>query len=282
MTNKGLAIKTVIIGVALAACITGVWVVSTKDTKAEGKVITETAEEKCTEEYDIISPAHFGRTKPAWNKYEGIEVTDFDEGRVDESDSSEEVQYVSVQDGIGTDINGGDSEPVGGDSTPTEGSEPEYAADEYIIPEQEIPVEEPVEEIPAPEESTIVEEPAPEPEPVVEEPVVEEPVAEPEPAPEPSMEYLGDWIATGYCPAECCCGSWAWGATASGAMPTANHTVACNSLPFGTQLMIDGIVYTVEDTGWSPYGDAWVDIFFDTHSEALAWGERTVSVYLVR
>lgn len=99
---------------------------------------------------------------------------------------------------------------------------------------------------------------------------------------EPEMEYLGDWIATGYCPAECCCGSWAWGATASGVMPTANHTVACNSLPFGTQLMIDGIVYTVEDTGWSPYGDAWVDIFFDTHSEALAWGERTVSVYLVR
>ena len=109
--------------------------------------------------------------------------------------------------------------------------------------------------------------------------------AEVEPEPvveEPQMEYLGDWTATGYCPAECCCGSWAWGATASGVMPTANHTVACNSLPFGTQLMIDGIVYTVEDTGWSPYGDAWVDIFFDTHSEALAWGERIVSVYLVR
>lgn len=139
------------------------------------------------------------------------------------------------------------------------------------------------------EAETAVEEPVDEyePEPTADGDIIEQ-VEEPEQEPveesptDQSMEYIGDWTATGYCPAECCCGSWAWGATASGVMPTANHTVACNSLPFGTQLMIDGIVYTVEDTGWSPYGDAWVDIFFDTHSEALAWGERIVSVYLVR
>lgn len=69
--------------------------------------------------------------------------------------------------------------------------------------------------------------------------------------------------------------------TASGNPPVAGHTIACNALPFGTQIMIDGIVYTVEDTGATPYGDAWIDIYFDTHEEALQWGEQVKEVYLI-
>ena len=37
-------------------------------------------------------------------------------------------------------------------------------------------------------------------------------------------------------------------------------------VPFGTQLLINGNVYTVEDLG-TPYGH--VDIYFNSHSEAL-------------
>lgn len=99
--------------------------------------------------------------------------------------------------------------------------------------------------------------------------------------PQETYTYIGEWVCTGYCPNSCCCGEWATGCTASGVLATSNHTVACNSLPFGTQLLIDGIIYTVEDTGWSPYGDEWLDIFFDTHDEALAFGLQTKEVYLV-
>lgn len=97
---------------------------------------------------------------------------------------------------------------------------------------------------------------------------------------EPELTYLGDWTITGYCAGSCCCGEYASGYTASGTLATAGRTIACNSLPFGTKLMIDGVVYTVEDTGYSPY-EPWADIFFDTHEEALAWGVQTKEVYLV-
>ena len=47
-------------------------------------------------------------------------------------------------------------------------------------------------------------------------------------------------------------------------------------VPFGTQLLINGNVYTVEDRG-TPYGH--VDIYFDSHSEALAFGMQSADVY---
>lgn len=99
---------------------------------------------------------------------------------------------------------------------------------------------------------------------------------------QPDYEYLGTWTATAYCGCEICCGDYATGYTASGTLATEGRTVACNSLPFGTQIMIDGNIYTVEDTGYSPYGDAWLDIFYSSHDSALAYGMRSVEVYLVR
>lgn len=112
----------------------------------------------------------------------------------------------------------------------------------------------------------------------------EEPEPEPEkyvePEPESNLEYIGDWTITAYCSCVECCGSWG-NATASGAIPCSGRTVACNVLPMGTQVMIDDVIYTVEDTGWTPYGDAWIDIYFDTHEEALAYGLHTTSVYIV-
>lgn len=69
--------------------------------------------------------------------------------------------------------------------------------------------------------------------------------------------------------------------TASGRTPIAGHTVACNILPFYTQVMIDGIVYEVEDTGYTEYGDQWVDIYFDSHDEALAYGVQEHEIFLI-
>lgn len=98
---------------------------------------------------------------------------------------------------------------------------------------------------------------------------------------DPVLTYLGEWTTTAYCPCEDCCGIWASGYTASGKPAISGHTVACNSLPFYSKVVIDGIEYTVEDTGSTDYGEAWIDIFFDTHEEALAYGVQTKDIYIV-
>ena len=95
------------------------------------------------------------------------------------------------------------------------------------------------------------------------------------------LTYLGAWTATAYCACPICCGEYSSGYTASGTLATEGRTIACNALPMGTQVMIDGNIYVVEDTGWSPYGENWLDIFFYDHESALAYGMRTVDVYLV-
>ena len=88
--------------------------------------------------------------------------------------------------------------------------------------------------------------------------------------------YLGNFMLTAYCNCAQCCGT-AGNATASGVMPSAGHTVAMAGVPFGTQLLINGTVYTVEDLG-TPYGH--VDIYFGSHEEALSFGLQYADVYL--
>ncbi|MBC5779236.1 PcsB-like coiled-coil domain-containing protein [Blautia difficilis] len=88
-------------------------------------------------------------------------------------------------------------------------------------------------------------------------------------------KYLGNFTLTAYCNCAQCCGT-AGNLTASGTVPTAGRTVAMAGVPFGTQLLINGNVYTVEDLG-TPYGH--VDIFFDNHSDALSFGLQSAEVY---
>ena len=97
---------------------------------------------------------------------------------------------------------------------------------------------------------------------------------------EPEMTYLGAWTATAYCSCEACTTD-GNGYTASGTLAKEGRTIACNALPMGTEVLIDGHTYVVEDTGYTPFGDAWVDIYFDSHDAALAFGVRTVDVYLI-
>mgnify|MGYP001060290821 FL=1 len=56
------------------------------------------------------------------------------------------------------------------------------------------------------------------------------------------------------------------------------HTVAAPSnFSFGTKLSINGKTYTVEDRGGAIKGNR-IDIYVNTHSEALAWGVRYLPV----
>ena len=47
----------------------------------------------------------------------------------------------------------------------------------------------------------------------------------------------------------------------------------------GTWIVIDGVVYTVEDTGKAVKGNQ-LDIYFDTHEEAVLYGRKNRYVYL--
>lgn len=93
-----------------------------------------------------------------------------------------------------------------------------------------------------------------------------------------NSEYLGNFKLTAYCSCSKCCGKWAGGGTASGTMPVAGRTVAMAGVPFGTKLLISGNVYTVEDRG-TPYGH--IDVYFNSHNEALNFGLQYANVYRI-
>ena len=85
---------------------------------------------------------------------------------------------------------------------------------------------------------------------------------------------------TAYCPCSKCCGK-TTGRTASGTKATAGRTVAASSkFAFGTKLNIGGHIYTVEDRGGAVNGNK-IDIFVNTHAEALQWGVRYMNVSVV-
>lgn len=86
---------------------------------------------------------------------------------------------------------------------------------------------------------------------------------------------------TAYCSCSKCCGKYASGYTSSGTKATAGRTVAASSqFAFGTKLIINGKEYTVEDRGGAITGNK-IDIYMNTHAEALAWGVKYLPVQVV-
>lgn len=154
----------------------------------------------------------------------------------------------------------------------TESEEENEAQDEpEVVTEEEETVGEVVEEAELPESG--IETDDGEGESNLEETDVGEPVNT-----SPERTYYGACRITFFCSCSQCCGQWAGGPTASGAMPTAGWTVANGSLPFGTLVEIEGHTYCVEDRGVS--GDQF-DIFVNSHDEALARGLYYADVYLI-
>lgn len=85
---------------------------------------------------------------------------------------------------------------------------------------------------------------------------------------------------TAYCSCAKCCGK-SSGITALGTRATAGRTVAASSkFAFGTKLNVNGHVYTVEDRGGAISGNK-IDIFVNSHAEALAWGVKYLPVSVV-
>lgn len=71
------------------------------------------------------------------------------------------------------------------------------------------------------------------------------------------------------------------GITASGTVATAGRTVACDHLPFGTVIRINGKEYIVEDRFGGGYTDR-VDIFCNTKEEAFENGRQELLVEVVK
>lgn len=97
-------------------------------------------------------------------------------------------------------------------------------------------------------------------------------------------ESLGQVVTSGYCSCSICCGQWSGGPTASGVYPTANHTLAVDAsnpiVPMGTKVVMNGVEYTVEDTGaFDRYGVDF-DVYYDDHASASAHGHKTWECYL--
>jgi len=119
---------------------------------------------------------------------------------------------------------------------------------------------------------------------------VPEPQPEAEPEPGPELRLIGTFTATAYCPCVKCCGVWSKDhpsrgedyvqRTASGTIPEQGRTIAADwdILSPGSQVLINGESYTVEDTGSAVKGNR-IDIYFDSHEAAREWGRKEVEVY---
>ena len=97
-------------------------------------------------------------------------------------------------------------------------------------------------------------------------------------------ESLGQVVTSGYCNCPICCGRWSGGPTASGVYPTAEHTIAVDAnnpfVPMGTKVVMNGVEYTVEDTGnFDRYGVQF-DVYYDDHWTATLHGHKTWEAYI--
>ena len=94
--------------------------------------------------------------------------------------------------------------------------------------------------------------------------------------------HLVVYKLTAYCPCLYCCGN-TDGITASGIKATAGRTIAVDPsvIPYGTEVVINGHTYIAEDCGGAVKGNT-IDIFFDTHQEAVLFGVQFAEVEIMR
>ena len=90
-----------------------------------------------------------------------------------------------------------------------------------------------------------------------------------------TKNYMGKFSITAY--------SYDGTRCANGRWPTVGYTVACNSLPLGTKVYIQGVGdRVVEDRGASWQADNWMDIYMASAGECYNWGVRYRDVYVYK
>lgn len=97
------------------------------------------------------------------------------------------------------------------------------------------------------------------------------------------ITWLNFYRVTAYCPGQCCCGPHAAGITASGHViqPDDKFVAADKSILFGTLVIIPNYnnnqPVPVLDRGGAIHGNR-MDVYFDTHKEALRWGVQWLPI----
>ena len=90
--------------------------------------------------------------------------------------------------------------------------------------------------------------------------------------PHEGMELLGTWRVTAYAETGYPC--------ANGQYPSVGYTVACNSLPFGARIYVEGIgERVVEDRGPSWLGSEWCDLYLGDYWSCVQGGSRNLKVW---
>ena len=103
---------------------------------------------------------------------------------------------------------------------------------------------------------------------------------------EPNQNDIIKMRVTAYCPCEKCCGQYADGITASGHKIQYGDTfvAADRRYKLGTEMFIPGYNNSrkvkVLDRGGAIKGNR-LDVFFNTHQEALEWGVRYLDVEVI-
>lgn len=101
-------------------------------------------------------------------------------------------------------------------------------------------------------------------------------------------ESLGIFKVTAYCACQKCCGKdpsdpW-YGITATGTKATEGRTIAVDPkvISYGTTVYFEGPngfhEYRAEDCGGAIKGND-IDLYFDSHEDALEWGVRELEVF---
>ena len=94
--------------------------------------------------------------------------------------------------------------------------------------------------------------------------------------------YSKMFKVTAYCPCKKCCGQFADGITASGYRLRKGNKLCAANLPFCTILKIPGYgVVPVLDRGGA-IKEGCIDVYFDTHQEALEWGVQHLKVGIIK
>lgn len=95
-------------------------------------------------------------------------------------------------------------------------------------------------------------------------------------------QNLGNFQITYYCACEICCNK-ADGITATGTPVIEGQTIAVDPsvIPYGTKVIIGGHVFTAEDCGGAIKKNH-IDVYVNSHEEALALGVTNAEVYLAK
>lgn len=94
-----------------------------------------------------------------------------------------------------------------------------------------------------------------------------------------TLESLGTWKITAYCNDP---------QSASGMANIVGQTCACNCLPFGSVIRVEGMGdYVVTDHGassgsWAWHNSNWADLYMGSASECNSWGVQSRQVWLVK